>query len=214
MKERPILFNPEMVNAILSGHKTQTRRVVKDRDLIVRDHNNKPLGHVQVERLGDDVPYNAVNVYKVGDRLWVRETWKTDHIWDDHKPSLIPSDQSVFYTADDSFSGIVAFDWGKTRPNIFMPRWACRLVLEITNVRVERLQDISEEDAKAEGLKPYGPFGEWRGAMKKNAKGQCMTHNAYGCPITAFEEIWNSIYNNWSQNPWVWVVEFKVVEGV
>ena len=134
---------------------------------------------------------------KVGDRLWVRETWKTDHIWDDVKPSLIPSDQSVFYTADDSFSGIVAFDWGKTRPNIFMPRWACRLVLEITDVRVERLQDISEEDAFAEGIFNAGV-------------GACPEFDL----TKQFQELWNSIYNNWNSNPWVWVVEFKVVEGL
>ena len=93
-----------------------------------------------------------------------------------------------------------------------MPRWASRLTLEITDVRVERLNDITKYGSVKEGVSPYGPFGEWRGS-RKSEKGS-MQFNAYGNPINAFRDLWNSIYSNWDENPWVWVVEFKVLEGV
>lgn len=178
MKERPILFNGDMVCSILDGCKTQTRRPV-----------NRLLGRC---------PYG-----QAGDRLWVRETWtvrKQAGLWLEWKADLnnarVPD--SLVAEAEKYIS---VNGW---RPSIHMPRWASRLTLEITSVRVERLQDMTESDAIAEGF-----IGDEQDPHPQPVE-QAFTALAY------FSSYWNMIYLakcSWDTNPWVWVVEFIRVRG-
>ncbi|EPA0330107.1 hypothetical protein ACQZD3_004677 [Enterobacter hormaechei] len=209
MKERGMIFNGEMVRAILDGRKTQTRRIMKvqpsdgfhpthngyDLDLNahwytpgVVDKNGylqpakKDVFGVADENEGYTCPFGAV-----GDRIWVRETWARYNIDQD--------------SHDMAYRATPPADWpeeGRWRPSIHMPRWASRLMLEITGVRVERLQAITLGDICKEigcGLYDFRPA-------------------TYGFQV--WEELWKSIYGeeNWQANPWVWVIEFKVVPNV
>lgn len=195
MKERPILFNADMVRAILDGRKTQTRRVVKaDFDIIGEcDDGSLWPWREDCENGGDiwyPCPYG-----QPGDRLWVRETWAmSGHQRVEYRAA--PADGSDFRCVD------------RWRPSIHMPRWASRITLEITAVRVERLQDISEEDAKAEGVWKYGDEDCWKIYTKTTSFGT-------SCPRRSFESLWQSINgpDSWNANPWVWVIEFKRVEA-
>ena len=194
MKERPILFSASMVRAILDGRKTQTRRIVKPQPDIVAD-GGLVVGVSTPEdqkygRLGKALP---CPYGKPGERLWVRESWA----W--YGCEYIPSD--VVYRADtESLPG----EYGRWRPSIHMPRWASRITLEITEVRVERLHDISDDDIKAEGIfdDPAVVSGEREGSILTLA----------GKRI-AFEDLWESINgpDSWDENPWVWVVGFRRV---
>lgn len=204
-----MIFNGEMVRAILDGRKTQTRRIMKvqpsdgfhpthngyDLDLNahwytpgVVDKNGylqpakKDVFGVADENEGYTCPFGAV-----GDRIWVRETWARYNIDQD--------------SHDMAYRATPPADWpeeGRWRPSIHMPRWASRLMLEITGVRVERLQAITLGDICKEigcGLYDFRPA-------------------TYGFQV--WEELWKSIYGeeNWQANPWVWVIEFKVVPNV
>jgi len=180
MKERPIIFSDEMVRAILAGEKTQTRRVMKPQPVNLVDA-------IQWEKCPQGIP---------GDRLWVRETWAAPGYLDHRKPSDIEDWNPILYRADGFIARQFEVGWswhafmfGRWRPSVFMPRWASRINLEIVNVRVERLQDISEEDAKAEGCKGIKEFRATWGRI--NAK------RGYG----------------WESNPYVWVIEFQVKEN-
>jgi hypothetical protein len=167
MKERPILFSGPMVRAILEGRKTQTRRIVKPQPLCIAS--------------GEWIMNGSACKYgKPGDRLWVRETWwaPRDDVRGEYKREYIK------YAA--TLDGMGQPTW---KPSIHMPRWASRINLEVVSVRVERLQNISEEDARAEGIwQPNWPLS-WR-------------------------QLWESINGagSWEANPWVWVVEFKRIE--
>ena len=206
MKERPILFSGEMVRAILDGRKTQTRRVVKG------IKPNESIGRVgDVWEVASHIPgvdgepqYHLNCPYgAVGDRLWVREAWSGLHAFRDTPPSERKSfvgdgvpylHDEVWYWAD----GDPEFgDWEPPRPSIHMPRWGSRIDLEITEVRVERLQDISEEDAKAEGCNSYPETDTYGGSDAGDE----------------FRSLWNSINADrgfcWDANPWVWVVSFE-----
>ncbi|MCS4271163.1 hypothetical protein M2416_001633 [Raoultella sp. BIGb0132] len=192
--ERGMIFNAEMVRALLAGRKTQTRRPV---GLPVHD---KTLGCELAgnELAGELAAGNYLNSAfgKPGHRIWVRETWTPESI-DAEDGSYSPD-----YRATANGQPLD----GRWTPAIHMPRWASRITLEITDVRVERLNSISESDAIAEGLERYnddgiiyyGPFG----------RGDCR-------PEVAYRDLWLSIYGaeSWQANPWVWVIEFKRVEG-
>jgi hypothetical protein len=184
--ERPILFTTPMVQSILDGRKTQTRRVMK----IQPDGRGTRCTNVYFEDWhGRELkcPYG-----KIGDVLWVRETWsKTD------------SGHIIYRATNKGFNPI----W---KPSIFMPKEACRIRLEITNIRVERLQDISEEDAIAEGI---------GAGFQMNAGWPDYQHIKNGvCSLTqdtaemSYASLWESINGNgsWSKNPWVWVIEFRI----
>ena len=186
MKERPILFFGPMVSALLAGTKTQTRRVVKPQP--VPDGNGGASWYGRGVRWAgkesnlfkaEDCPYG-----QPGDRLWVRETWAQN--WNQLSDTRM--DRSYVYRADGEQR---AQDNGTDlpwRPSIHMPRRASRITLEVTGVRVERLQDISEADSKAEGAVGH-PDGPWH----------------------AYRSLWTLINGpgSWDANPWVWVVEFK-----
>jgi len=186
-KERPILFDGAMVRAILSGAKTQTRRVAKG---VVAMHARTGEALAKLDSAGPRVrcPFG-----QPGDRLWVRETWAPRALG---KWSVLEKHMRPLYRASEDRP-----EWkGIWRPSIHMPRWACRLVLEITDVRVERLQAISEADAIAEGL-TQTEIGGW-------LPGPC-DH-----PEWAFHQLWNQVYGEsaWDSNPWVWVIHLKRVE--
>ena len=227
VKERPILFNGEMVRAILDGRKTQTRRVMKPQPPSLEAvkatagiefsigkcdavgpgfHVFGPVWAVK-EIMGCDYPQWTCPFGQPGDRLWVRETWSPDAA--DAYPFL-----KVVYRATEPEYSQLAIDcrwkaevdeaskrehkcldgclcYFRWRPSIHMPRWASRITLEITGCRAERLQEISEVDAKAEG------FG-------------IDTEFCKSPPRVDFSSTWEKLYGlqSWIDNPWVWVVEF------
>ena len=196
MKERPILFSAPMVRALLAGTKTQTRRIVKARDLEWMDVQQGLREPDNAERC----PYG-----QPGDRLWVREAWRAELTWETTKPSGIPDEAALWYEADDQprNNGRGTKFKGKLRSSIHMPRDASRITLEITSVHVERLQEIDIADAQAEGVSDTGAFildGEG---------------NEQGGPIAEYAVLWDQINGpgSWEENPWVWVIEFKRVEG-
>lgn len=207
MKERGMIFNGEMVRAILDGRKTQTRRIIKQRHLFkpVRgfgfepDSLNYPVhmpagaeGEEAIAWAKDNCPHG-----KPGDRIWGRETWT---------PESVDAEEGRYAPDYRAMANGQPVD-GKWRPSIHMPRWASRILLEITNVRVERLNDISEEDAADEGV------GQLRGGFWKHYQPGWTQHqlSARGSFVT----LWKSIYGeeSWRANPWVWVIEFKRIEG-
>lgn len=190
MKERPILFSGPMVRAILDGRKTQTRRVVKGEALrwLSPEVGFAPTFVANPEN--SLCPYGGP-----GDRLWVRETHYVESAgYEDG------TGRRIFYRASDGDAPISLW-----RPSIFMPRWASRLTLEVTAVRVERVQDISGEDAKAEGCDASG----------------CWEHDHdpedLGCldsRVPTYRALWDSINGKrpgcaWADNPWVWVIAFR-----
>jgi hypothetical protein len=192
MKKRPIIFGPPMVRAILAGAKTQTRRALKQ--VHVRSAAMPEPEWRSVHTL---CPYG-----QPGDRLWVREAWA----WSGD--GAIPAFDrvrkgEVWFRADPERTS-PGIRW---RPSIHMPRWASRITLEVTAIRVERLQDISEADALAEGINP-----KW----EPGCSGRLM--DAFGGfsfrpAASAYAELWEQINGPgaWDANPWVWVVEFKRV---
>lgn len=224
MKERPILFSGAMVRAILDGSKTQTRRVIKNNPIephpvekAAHYHTGDPSqGYAWYWR--DRGCWNSSKPFfcpygHAGDRLWVRET----HRLIDYSvtaPGCYPvhDDWQAIYKADNLSEFIAAGRW---RPSIHMPRWASRIALEITGVRIERLQEISEEDALAEGIeKSSDPsLSSWPFLGANHLiKGTPKPHATAG---QAFLDVWGSIYGAMSgiDNPWVWVIEFKRVQA-
>ncbi len=215
MTELPILFSAPMVRALLAGTKTQTRRALKSQP--PEDHSRLvcgPYSPTVIDRHGEEQP--GAEVFGVttddgdwglrcpyggpGDRLWVRETWAT------RQGCEAGSDKAKHYTMYRASGGDPAdpMNWhdygGKWRSPIFMPRWASRLTIEVVGVRVERVQDISETDAIAEGVTKIDPAA-WVGT-----KG-----NFYSDPRLAYRDLYESINGagSWDKNPYVWVVEFR-----
>ena len=231
VKERPIIFSGEMVKAILDRKNTMTRRVVKSNFInhykhahIIRQSTDKkregkayfydtPVGSMVLSSQLVNNPYG-----KVGDRLWVRETHHVvggiaDYEIEEIKQGLQDVKNFVSYKADGYGNPC---DGGWTSP-MLMPRFASRLLLEITDIKVERLQDISEADAMKEGVKSWKVNCSYNG-LKTVYKDYSDIHNdviAYNNPIASFKTLWDSLNTKkgypWSSNPWVWVVEFKVV---
>lgn len=219
MKERPILFSAPMVRAILSGTKTQTRRVVKpqpDNDPALHHpiapyHNGRGGWNWVLAATGHGTgdpfpcPYGAP-----GDRLWVRETWA----YGIHALNARNAEREGpwVYGADSAAEqGRLCDRW---RPSIHMRREASRLVLEITGVRVERLQDISEADAQAEGIFPH-VRGGWHWLKHDSSNPDDWNQFGYKTAALAFQALWESINGpeSWVANPWVWVVEFRCLEA-
>lgn len=203
--ERPILFSGPMVRAILDGSKMQTRRVIRFEDGFSPDrliYRSTVDGAFTIQ---EDVTGRFVQLQcpygKEGDRLWVRETfavqpflWEKNHgLQPVHYPASVPRDQIEDYVL---------------KPSIHMPRWASRITLEITGVRVERVQAISEADAEAEGAM------EWWNS--KSVDEQASIYNGKRGPRAAFEMLWDSINAKrgygWDANPWVWALEFRRVQ--
>ncbi|EIH4582855.1 hypothetical protein B9L08_000381 [Escherichia coli] len=215
MKERGMIFNGEMVRAILDGRKTQTRRPVKfpvlDKNLGCELAGNELAGELSAGN------YLNSAFGKPGDRVWVRETWgvvsheldEDGRIqpWTPNRPATAIHEMPFgngYYSGHAIYAADGDFTWGDDdgyedgrscwRPSIHMPKAASRILLEITDVRVERLRSMSQDDARAEGV--IAASGPMEAGL-------------------AFRELWDSIYGeeSWKANPWVWVISFKRVEG-
>jgi hypothetical protein len=200
IKEKPILFRGPMVNAILDGGKTQTRRIVKPQPVVRGGWHDLPRYSASSEKaFREGAPFFGRCPYgSVGDRLWVREAWAANAFLNRTKPSDLKG-ETIYHRA--TYDNDSHFMW---RPSIHMPRWACRLVLEITDVRVERLNAITPEDAVAEGIEGDAE-GRWKHYLKPK----------FGpSPVHSFQTLWESIngVGSWAQNPWVWVVSFRRIE--
>jgi hypothetical protein len=205
MKERPILFSTPMVQSIMDGTKTQTRRALKGLSLEWIEVGFTP------EFVAD--PANSLCPYgQVGDVLWVRETWQ--HL---KCLNINPEDENYgyVYKADGQpWNDLEGWRW---KPSIFMPKEACRLMLKITDIRVERLKDISEDDSKAEGI------GRWIESRLRSAPIHYQMYSDFdnpedpalyaSDPIDSFESLWRKINgkDSWVENPWVWVIIFEKI---
>ncbi len=206
---KPILFNTRMVRAILSGRKTQTRRVIKEApgacmfcgctDMDCRKcikRTGEPCSWVNKEETicsaCADFPTDRAK-YQSGDILWVRETFAPSN----HPIHRYAYKASIFNTG-------LKMKW---KPSIYMPKAACRIFLEVTNLRVERLQNITEKDAVAEGVKKHSDYGS-TGYIHYGEPDKAYTDID---AVWSFETLWESIYGkgSWSNNPWVWVYEFE-----
>ena len=215
MRERPILFSSSMVRALLAGTKTQTRRIVKYTPALGEPAAwpaARTARWLNSAGAGRYCPYGHP-----GDRLWVRETWClsnpefADECPCDGRPTRLCGDGDstlwAWYAATDEgvtssgerADGSERSPW---RSPIYMPRWASRITLEITGVRVERVQDITEEDARAEGVEEF--------ARAHCAPGALAELGA----VEVFHIGWHGIHGDgaWERNPWVWCVSFKVVQ--
>lgn len=211
VKERPILFSAPMVRAILAGIKTQTRRIVKPQPerMPVECHYSR-TGWAQ-EGIPNEHGVKGCNCYAAvgfpgywpGTRIWVRETW-----------AYYGGDEYLYQREPEAVSYRATYEGervpgGKWRPSIFMPRWASRITLEIAEVRVQRLNDISDEDAKAEGVEP--------GCLTCGEN--CLYSGGCGCTRPAYRDsfinLWNTINGpeSWDANPFVWAITFKKVEA-
>lgn len=228
-KERPILFNAEMVNAILSGRKTQTRRIMKVQPQVT-EQRLRELGAWQdgfnlSQQVNAAFQAGFIDVScplgVIGDQLWVRETFQGP-LFDYEQMESYLEDSAKFespeycvYRADGNTAPeFVDADDNlhcKWRPSIHMPRWASRINLLITGVRVERLQDISEQDAMSEGI-------DADCLAESQDHYDCIAdHNMTGRPTARgyFSNLWQSIYGeeSWEANPWVWVINFERMEA-
>ncbi|EBI1579156.1 hypothetical protein H1Z79_000142 [Salmonella enterica] len=200
MNERGMIFNAEMVRAILDGRKTQTRRPVKfpliDKNMGCELAGNELAGELAAHNYWNS-PYG-----KPGDRIWVRETFRVHSRATDVATLVYRASVRNSWTEQTHRVPVAVCNTPATpekwTPSIHMPRWASRILLEITDVRVERLRDLSEEDAKSEGITPPagGVLPGWEYRIN-------------------FRDLWMDIYgtDSWEANPWVWVIEFKRVEG-
>lgn len=218
MRERPILFSGAMVRANLreADPKTQTRRIMSLQPGECAEVRVERFHQTVVDRHGDEQPGPEVfgawwddgerglrcPYGQPGDRLWVRESFSGPHHQERHPPRDWHSTDPIHYWAD----GNPEYgDWTKPRPGMFMPRWASRTLLEIYEVRVERLQDISEADCIAEGIEKT-KHGFW------SLYGQHSTEGTYS-PRSSYRALWQSINGpeSWDANPWVWAVSFTAV---
>lgn len=228
VKERPIVFSAPMVRAILDGRKTQTRRVVKPQPRV------DWLGYIMIgpgvaTLCGPDYPDGEDDEITCrfgvpGDRLWVRETWRPysdDELFDSIryeadgailKPNIEDCNVGFRFSED-------CDRWGKhgaNRSPIHMPRWASRITLEITDVRVQRLREISEEDAIAEG----SFLDRCPCLPRKNDKTSLdALFRQTGCHIHGlqFRELWHNLHKSdgphgWNANPWLWAITFRRIE--
>lgn len=228
-KERPILFSIAMVRAILEGRKTVTRRALRTQPVLNGSFwelggagwsaGVKSITPVAGHSLAYLCPYG-----QPGDRLWVRESWWQAGDWQ----ATYPEDDTgawfgsrrVVYSSDGTppnepntsypgglrngaYSAAAPNKIWRHRPSIHMPRWACRILLEVTAVRVERLQGITYEQAVAEGV-----YRDCCRAWAATDEGGDL----HKYPEPAFRDLWLKTGGDWDANPWVWVVEFKRIE--
>jgi len=188
MKERGLIFSGPMVRANLDGRKSQTRRVVNPQPVVFDN-----AGFLDIAALKDPKRH-----WLPGDRFYMRETYCHGDEWDDTRASEVDplcGGNDIWYFADGPRP---TEGWGKKRPCIHMPKWATRIWFEITDIRVERVQDISEEDAKAEGV-------EWLPIHPGNSTNY----------VRSFADLWDSINTKrgygWIKNPWVFVINYKKI---
>ncbi len=230
MTERPILMSAPMVRAIVEGRKTQMRRAMKpapefcnggwvmrgyERGQQVYSGPFDPIEYANAEP-GAWFAHSGCPYGIPGNRLWVREMWRTSCHLDDWSPKQVVAiyvnhePVSIQYIADGKESFPCCSEWGKNRPGMFMPRSFSRLTLEVTGVRMERVQEISEEDAKAEGVTANPePSADARKFINDLHAMKMQTDGHY----FNYKKLWDSLNGKrgfgWDKNPWVWVIEFK-----
>ncbi|WP_341541186.1 hypothetical protein [Klebsiella grimontii] len=252
MTERGMIFNGEMVRALLDGRKTQTRRIVKGADGAVKFCKEWDINGEEIFVLLGEKDHTGMNpvlgaiscpLGAVGDRIWVRETWgvvshELDEdgriqSWTPDRPATAIHEMPFgngYYSGHAIYAADGNFTWGDDdgyedgrscwKPSIHMPRAASRILLEITDVRVERLNAISPEDAESEGLERtnFTGFGDEPGLPsypEPDVYFDPLKKQWKEYPPEAFAGLWESIYGegSWQANPWVWVISFKRVEG-
>lgn len=209
-KMKPILFSTPMVQAILSGKKTETRRVIKKPEPHSFDLNGKQA--YAEDPYGDWHKVEEFSHYRPNDILWVRETFcfidDTEYggeKWIDYRatPKYSSAHPAGWENEPDSPEAL------KWKPSIFMPKEACRLFLEVVSSKAERLQDITEQDARAEGIIDGG-------CLNCGESEPCMCDNPKPSAKDAFIYLWNSINEkrgySWVYNPWVWAIKFEIKE--
>ncbi|WP_287918079.1 hypothetical protein [Comamonas sp.] len=229
MKETGLMFKAPLVHAILAGQKTQTRRLLKPQPAPNHPHDGGTkwvlerglhtpvgsVGHLSVrEKMGLRCPMG-----QPGDRIYVRETFVQGFKTDPSTGDLLQwgadgeelpmttwfraTDGGISWSDDDGWETNVPW-----KPSIHMPKDLARIWLEITGVRVERLQDISNEDAIAEGVNriSHGREGDYYSAIRNEQHPKNWTY-----PDDAFRELWESTGGDWAANPWVWVIDFKTI---
>jgi hypothetical protein len=264
MSERPILFLPALLPAILDGRKTQTRRIIKPQPILVgntwtwpEDGRNSKASWADFIRDPSRGMERFCPYGHAGDRLWIKEPWQY-YDWDeDGRPKIRYrlDDATAWCDPPDEWTDRIGDIWvelsepvnynidrracdRRWRSPMFMPRWACRTTLEIVNVRVERVQDISEDDARAEGVDPLFTEAEmarhpdlaitareswtnylWHGRWGKygmgNAKSDAWPYqfSGYKDPRLSYSSLWEAINGpgSWDANPWVWAITFRRV---
>lgn len=200
MKFTPILFSTEMVQAILAGRKTQTRRILKVKGC-------KPFIPDSSWDIESILEWNKnYHPYgQVGDVLWVRESFNV-------VTEKFPEEKKVFVYKETMVSKnrAASTEW-KWKPSIHMPKEACRIFLQIKDIRIERLNDIKEKDAISEGIKMT-----WISDNPRQCKFKNYLNNGSGStyPVESFRSLWHKINGptSWVKNPWVWVIEFERIE--
>jgi len=221
MKEQGIIFTGDSVPLILADLKGQTRRVLKPQPII--DGLYCEYKDIPWLKTGDPSPFigHLCPYGQPGDRLWVRETWRA--------VELDNGNDGILYKADNHFKSIensqTAADlWcdayadrkygNKWRPSIFMPRWASRILLEVTDVRVERVQNINDEDARKEGVQDICHCGDYIESHGYHSGHSPTPMDGYAA--NEFSILWDSINAkrgySWDVNPWVWAISFKMVK--
>jgi hypothetical protein len=227
ISERGMIFNAEMVRALLDGRKTQTRRPIKWKqtrftEIGEREDGSKWPWSEDAEHACDfwhPCPFGAV-----GDRIWVREAFRVHSRATDVATLVYKASERNSWTEQTRRVPVAVCNKPATpekwTPSLHMPRWASRILLEITGVRVERLNAISPEDAESEGLERtnFTGFGDEPGLPsypEPDVYFDPLKKQWKEYPPEAFAGLWESIYGegSWKANPWVWVIEFKRVEG-
>lgn len=219
MTERGMIFNAEMVRALLDGRKTQTRRIMKVQPVLngnfyevfgsAWSKGMTSIPAVPGHSLSTRCPFGAV-----GDRIWVREGFFPAPLEMQSEPprktmwNIAYRDGMQMEKLAPAEYNPTIYNYERWTPSIHMPRWASRILLEITDVRVERLNAISEEDARAEGIIDGG-------CLNCGEPEPCGCANPEPDATDAFAYLWQSIYGqeNWNANPWVWVISFERIEG-
>lgn len=223
MSDRAILFSAPMIAALLAGRKTQTRRVLS------LPPAPEHLGEWQVSTVGGPGVYDGEGRetpeypcvwhsrtgavvsprFVVGDRLWVREAWRTHKAYDDRKPSEMGGDERVWpELGRDNCDAHGRYRYGR-----FMPRWASRLTLIVTDVRVERLQDCTEADAIAEGIESHIDLNAYDEEAEHFRGAVGLPSRIY--PAEAYADLWDSINGSgaWEANPWITAISFDVLKS-
>lgn len=200
-----MLFSTPMVLALLEGRKTQTRRIIHP------SKDSLAAGDIMVTWPADAFVRQSENFrpkIKTGDRLWVREAWRADSQLENISPLQMSRGEPVFYEADQRVRsyGCAMLRAGRKRSSIHMPRWASRITLEVTDVRIERLQSISKADAMAEGIEQSCP--EVDPSLWKDYGSELD----FDDPVLSYASLWDSINGSgsWDANPWVVAYTFRV----
>lgn len=211
MTTKPILFSADMIRALLDGRKTQTRRIVKYSDRSVPslpDHFDDDGWPIAYWEGADEIDRMPCPYGQPDDLLWARETWA---------PVGACVRGGCWYKADGEWPSDPYFD--RWKPSIHMPSSCSRLTLKITNIRAERVQDISESDAVAEGIEVFNEDGNlWYSGWMDGKDSWFTDAWKWHCndPIQAYKELWDGINFKrgfgWDVNPWVWVIEFEVIK--